>query len=1055
MKRLLLALMLLMPGVAQATGRHVTTGGSGDCTIGSPCALSYANGIAAAGDTVYLTAGTYTTAAINPTSSGSIGSSIVYLGSPTSPSSVHVNNGHGLGQDNDYGLRRNYITVNGVQFTSSRDVTISGNYNSLENCIVNSYWFALEHEVNSTKLTGNTFRDVSFNLNFAASVPGYRHNLFTMKQVKQSRFDSCRFVMTQPAGVLTSSFSRFYGSNRDTFVDCGFNMKSYFVGYDDGNYFFIMRDTTGNNVFLRDTFSMTVPDGQPSNVGPVFLMSSTGTIETPRVRLNTYDECVWRIDNSNNAGGLWYQHPATDTLRNCTVVVDRGPAIRVLGNTPTVSWFVMDHCTLVSSESTVFDCGEGTSVWSGLNSITNSIFASRATVAIAPTLSLNNTGSTLTSDYNLFFSPDSAKSIVYDDGYLSISGACTGFLRECHSRFGNPLLVGGAFPLGYDAALSAGSPAIGKGFGGSDIGAKTYTGSPTIYVCPSDTLLSYANAHALPGDIVSLTAAYYDSASINPVSNGVSAARITYLANQSNAAACSLKFSIYLTKSYISVKGVKAATVASIYAPATHDSIVHCILPNLNLLGAVDCVAVSDTILGTIDIAAASARDTLRNITALVDTLPNNGYGISLKEGANNCVVDSSRFTWNLFASDSNSQGRYLASAYYNTFKDNRFVVESNANNIRADSNAFVVWTYCHDNLFLRDTMLLGLQSGFRIGGKFVTAPTVSGNTSYNNRWSHCYYLMTGSGEVKADFRFSSIDTSVIASKFGYPINIYPGTAQNSSSIKQNSLYSWVNPALKNGWNCTGNLSDSLVVERNIFYTKAAGTTGCYSIPVCDGRDTPYGSASRNNLFYSNSGNCPLNYRGNCYTSVGEGSSNCVVSPRLECGSYVYVPGWTDTTFALLDVSISTNSSACDPARWGNKYVGAKAPTCNSAPPVTNLIAWPTGDGLYSIEFTVPGNRDTCDVEYFLVIPDTAGCTLAEGWSGGEVQLISWAAGSGRFIIAYPTASPGETQRVDGIRMHFPPPGGTVPARWEILVFTYVKSAANQYSYYTSFSSCD
>jgi hypothetical protein len=70
-------------GAMPVNPSYVASDGSGSsCTIGSPCALSYANANVGAGDTVYLRNGTYTITGdgISPSSSGSSGSVITFSG---------------------------------------------------------------------------------------------------------------------------------------------------------------------------------------------------------------------------------------------------------------------------------------------------------------------------------------------------------------------------------------------------------------------------------------------------------------------------------------------------------------------------------------------------------------------------------------------------------------------------------------------------------------------------------------------------------------------------------------------------------------------------------------------------------------------------------------------------------------------------------------------------------------------------------------------------------------------------------------------------------------
>src|SRR5512139_2454851 len=96
MQCLLLVLSLLCASPAWATTYYVSPTGSGTtCSAGSPCTLTTVNGKVAAGDTVYLNNGTYTTTGttdcINPGVTGFAGNVITYEAvNPCSGSTCNV-----------------------------------------------------------------------------------------------------------------------------------------------------------------------------------------------------------------------------------------------------------------------------------------------------------------------------------------------------------------------------------------------------------------------------------------------------------------------------------------------------------------------------------------------------------------------------------------------------------------------------------------------------------------------------------------------------------------------------------------------------------------------------------------------------------------------------------------------------------------------------------------------------------------------------------------------------------------------------------------------------
>jgi hypothetical protein len=104
MKTLLTLLLLLVASPALATDRYVVSSGgvgTGTCPVGTPCALSYANSIAVAGDIVHLADGTYNTfphaeigiggATRNGTISGGVPSYIEFRGNIANKDAVVIN----------------------------------------------------------------------------------------------------------------------------------------------------------------------------------------------------------------------------------------------------------------------------------------------------------------------------------------------------------------------------------------------------------------------------------------------------------------------------------------------------------------------------------------------------------------------------------------------------------------------------------------------------------------------------------------------------------------------------------------------------------------------------------------------------------------------------------------------------------------------------------------------------------------------------------------------------------------------------------------------------
>lgn len=147
MKSFLVFFLLIIPGMAYATDRYVSPGGtdSGAGPIGSPwLTISYATGHVVAGDTIYVRAGTYNEK-FSFTVTGTAGNPITLRNYPgesviVSGAGIPMNSWDAL-----CGLyNKSYIIVDGIHFTNcqgthANENTIGwngGSYNTLQNCEV-------------------------------------------------------------------------------------------------------------------------------------------------------------------------------------------------------------------------------------------------------------------------------------------------------------------------------------------------------------------------------------------------------------------------------------------------------------------------------------------------------------------------------------------------------------------------------------------------------------------------------------------------------------------------------------------------------------------------------------------------------------------------------------------------------------------------------------------------------------------------------------------------------------------------------------------------------
>jgi hypothetical protein len=126
-------LLMVLPSLVSAD-YYVSPSGSGSsCTLGSPCALSYANGQVGPGETVYLMDGTYNTL-ISPSNSGTSASNrIIYQAYPGETPTITTPSSRG------FSIRGNkdYIKIDGITFQNCQawgEIADGSDYNEISNC---------------------------------------------------------------------------------------------------------------------------------------------------------------------------------------------------------------------------------------------------------------------------------------------------------------------------------------------------------------------------------------------------------------------------------------------------------------------------------------------------------------------------------------------------------------------------------------------------------------------------------------------------------------------------------------------------------------------------------------------------------------------------------------------------------------------------------------------------------------------------------------------------------------------------------------------------------
>ena len=324
--------------------------------------------------------------------------------------------------------------------------------------------------------------------------------------------------------------------------------------------------------------------------------------------------------------------------------------------------------------------------------------------------------------------------------------------------------------------------------------------------------IAKANATLNAGDAVILAPGTYTD-QIYPARNGASITqRISYIGSLANPSQVVVK-NIWIEHSYISVKGVTGGGFTLYYsnetAKAVYDSIAWCASTGggFGSAGGKNSVIAHNTINGTIALlmnlwyagppgTINSERDTIRGNVINVGSVTQGTKGFSVRGFVQNCLVDSNRVSqFFAVANGGDLAGRYLYNSYYNTFRDNSWHFEADGD-LPSPYVAFALRDSSHDNLFERDSMLCGVQSGYQIGGRLVN----SGNASWtgqciNNHWKGCYFLTTSYTFNQDLLNNCLIENCVFASKKAYGLYIL-GSIQNTI-IRNCTIASWAGAAMK------------------------------------------------------------------------------------------------------------------------------------------------------------------------------------------------------------------------------------------------------------------
>lgn len=254
-----------------------------------------------------------------------------------------------------------------------------------------------------------------------------------------------------------------------------------------------LRDSTSSNAFVGDTIIM---------VGPalsILYWSSEGDSADAWQRTvgnNTVDSCYINLMGSAGSRMLFQQGMFGWTFRH-NVLMCHGRPIDA-GDVKQKN--LIDHNTLVGGpwlgvvnfDRTETEPGFGDTVTFTNNIVYASYLGDTADVVsnycafFAHTQAFDSAGvGRLVSDHNLFsyygwrFTPGD-RTHRWDQGNYSFTGAGNLWnqttAQDAHSLYSSPLFMDSTLSLIFDPRLRPGSPAIGAGTGGSDIGARAFGG---------------------------------------------------------------------------------------------------------------------------------------------------------------------------------------------------------------------------------------------------------------------------------------------------------------------------------------------------------------------------------------------------------------------------------------------------------------------------------------------------------------------------------------------------------------------------------------------------
>lgn len=490
--------------------------------------------------------------------------------------------------------------------------------------------------------------------------------------------------------------------------------------------------------------------------------------------------------------------------------------------------------------------------------------------------------------------------------------------------------------------------------------------------------LAKANSTLNAGDAVIIAPGTYTD-QIKPVNNGTSnTQRISYVGNLSDPSQV-VTGGVWLERAYVSVKGVTGNGFTMYYTSETakpvRDSIAWCAASGsgVGFAGAKDCLVAHCTINGTIAFemnnwytgppgTISSERDTLRGNTVHLGTITLKGF--QMRGFTQYCVVDSNRFDCFFAAANGGDlQGRYLYNSYFNTLRDNSWTMEADGPLVGNQYTGFALRDSSHDNLFERDSMLCGVQSGYDIGGRLTNA----GNASWtgqciNNHWKGCFFLTTGNVFNQDILNNCIIENCVFASKHSYGLYIL-GPITNTI-IRNCTIASWAGAGMRIEGDPRGGGNQ---FYSNVFYADFVDACLTGKPVLFHGYAT--GFTQNNNLFFARTAAAGVTAANQ---SIYWTSSACS-APGTSGGWYQQTgndgqskfgnPNFVNPNFLNFDPHLQTGSTAIS-LGVGGADAGAypfvpAGPDVTPPAAITNLATTLVSDQVIVLSWTAPGDDGT------------------------------------------------------------------------------------------------